>query len=586
MWVNKVKEKWKKRRHVPVIQSENEKKVRRFGNKDSENQIPQEKPDAVKCKKCGTTLLKPEAIANKYVCTRCGYHFRVRTKNRIKMTADAGTFEPWFEEVEQTDPLHFPGYADKLAQVQEKTRLKDSVTVGYAKIDGEPAVIGICDARFLMGSMGHATGEKITLAIEKATQMRLPVILFCCSGGARMQEGIISLMQMSKTAAALKKHSDAGLLYVSVLTDPTTGGVTASFAMLGDIILAEPGALIGFAGQRVIEQTIGEKLPEGFQLSEFQLEHGFLDAIVERKELKRVLGQILKSHHSKEGTACLENRDLEARPDERSLEHMAKAKDHSAWEIVRAARQVSRPSAMDYIGLIFDGFMELHGDRLSGDDPAVTGGIAYLDGLPVTVIGIQKGKTVEECKKYNFGMPSPEGYRKALRLMKQAEKFGRPVITFVNTPGAYCGIKAEEAGQGEAIARNLYEMSALKIPVVCILIGEGGSGGALALAAGNQVWMMEHAVYSVLSPEGFASILWKDGSRAREASEVMKMTAKDLYELGVIDQIIPEYGDADEVTVGSISMYIKKLLQQYLSGQDGKSKEDFAAERYRRFRKF
>lgn len=586
MWVNKVKEKWKMRRHTPVIQEESERNVRRFGNKDAGNQKAQEKQDAVVCKKCGATLLKPEAVANKYVCMKCGYHFRVRTKNRIKMTADAGTFEPWFEDIGQTDPLNFPGYADKLAQVQEKTKLKDSVTVGYARIGGEPVVLGICDARFLMGSMGHATGEKITLAVEKATKLRLPVILFCCSGGARMQEGIISLMQMSKTAAALKKHSDAGLLYISVLTDPTTGGVTASFAMLGDIILAEPGALIGFAGQRVIEQTIGEKLPEGFQRAEFQLEHGFLDAVVERKDLKQVLEQILKCHDRKEGDGCLENRELKVKPDERSLEHMAKAKDHTAWEIVRAARQVSRPSAMDYISGIFDHFMELHGDRLSGDDPAVTGGIAYLDGLPVTVIGVQKGKTVEECQKFNFGMPSPSGYRKALRLMKQAEKFGRPVITFVNTPGAYCGIKAEEDGQGEAIARNLYEMSALKIPVVCIMVGEGGSGGALALAAGNQVWMMEHAVYSVLSPEGFASILWKDGSRAEEASEVMKMTAHDLYELGVADKIIPEYGDADEVTVGSISMYMKKLLLEYLSGQNGKSGEDFVEERYRRFRKF
>ena len=586
MWVNKVKEKWKRRRYIPVIQGESDPNVRPLSNKDSERQKAPEKQDAVVCKKCGAMLLKPEAVANKYVCTKCGYHFRVRTKNRIKMTADAGTFEPWFEEVGQTDPLDFPGYAQKLAQVQEKTKLGDSVTVGFAKIGGEPVVLGICDARFLMGSMGHATGEKITLAVEKATDMRLPVILFCCSGGARMQEGIISLMQMSKTAAALKKHSDAGLLYISVLTDPTTGGVTASFAMLGDIILAEPGALIGFAGQRVIEQTIGEKLPEGFQRAEFQLEHGFLDAVVERKSLKQTLEQILKCHHSKETAIPLEGKQTKIRPDERSLEHMSKAKERTAWEIVKAARQVSRPSAMDYIRYIFDDFMELHGDRLSGDDPAVLGGIAYLDGQPVTVIGIQKGKTVEECKMYNFGMPSPEGYRKALRLMKQAEKFGRPVITFVNTPGAYCGIKAEEEGQGEAIARNLYEMSALKIPVICIMAGEGGSGGALALAAGNQVWMMEHAVYSVLSPEGFASILWKDGSLAKEASEVMKMTAQDLYQLGVADKIIPEYGDADEVTVGSISMYIKELLRDYLSKQYGKSGEDFVRERYERFRKF
>lgn len=272
--------------------------------------------------------------------------------------------------------------------------------------------------------------------------------------------------------------------------------------------------------------------------------------------------------------------------DERCREHMEKASVKEAWDKVKAARQVTRPSAMDYISRVFDGFMELHGDRQFRDDPAVIGGIALLDGQPVTVIGIQKGTSIEECKGHNFGMASPEGYRKALRLMRQAEKFHRPIVTFVNTSGAFCGMEAEELGQGEAIARNLYEMSALKVPVVCMMIGEGGSGGALALAVGNQVWMMEHATYSVLSPEGFASILWKDSSRAQEAAGIMKITAQDLYNLNVIEQIIPEYGGADEVTVDTISLCMKSRLKEYLSSQAEKSGEDFAKERYERFRKF
>ena len=253
---------------------------------------------------------------------------------------------------------------------------------------------------------------------------------------------------------------------------------------------------------------------------------------------------------------------------------------------VKAARQVTRPSATDYITRIFDGFMELHGDRQFRDDPAVVGGIAMLDGQPVTVIGIQKGTSIEECTQRNFGMASPEGYRKALRLMRQAEKFHRPIITFVNTSGAFCGMEAEELGQGEAIARNLYEMSSFKVPVICMMIGEGGSGGALALAVGNQVWMMENATYSVLSPEGFASILWKDSARAQEAAGVMKITAHDLYDLHVVEQVIPEYGGADEVTVDTISAYMKKQLKEYLSSQADKSGEDFANERYERFRRF
>ena len=474
-----------------------------------------------------------------------------------------------------------------MAQIQEKTKLKEGVTIGYARIDNEPVVIGVCDARFLMGSMGHVVGEKIACAVEKATAMRLPVVLFCCSGGARMQEGIISLMQMAKTSAALKKHSDTGLLYIPVLTDPTTGGVTASFAMLGDIILAEPGALIGFAGPRVIEQTIGEKLPEGFQRAEFQLAHGFVDAVVERKDLKQTLAHILKYHHSSQSFhAFTKTGSITVTPDERCREHMEKAEFKSVWDKVKAARQVTRPSATDYITRIFDGFMELHGDRQFRDDPAVVGGIAMLDGQPVTVIGIQKGTSIEECTQRNFGMASPEGYRKALRLMRQAEKFHRPIITFVNTSGAFCGMEAEELGQGEAIARNLYEMSSFKVPVICMMIGEGGSGGALALAVGNQVWMMENATYSVLSPEGFASILWKDSARAQEAAGVMKITAHDLYDLHVVEQVIPEYGGADEVTVDTISAYMKKQLKEYLSSQADKSGEDFANERYERFRRF
>ncbi len=265
---------------------------------------------------------------------------------------------------------------------------------------------------------------------------------------------------------------------------------------------------------------------------------------------------------------------------------MEKAQAKEVWDKVKEARQVTRPSAADYISRVFDGFIELHGDRQFRDDPAVIGGIALLDGQPVTVIGIQKGTSIEECKAHNFGMASPEGYRKALRLMRQAEKFHRPVVTFVNTSGAFCGMEAEELGQGEAIARNLYEMSGLKVPVICMMVGEGGSGGALALAVGNQVWMMEHATYSVLSPEGFASILWKDSSRAQEAAGIMKITAQDLYDLHVVEQIIPEYGGADEVTVDTISVYMKSQLKEYLSSQAEKSGEDFAKERYERFRKF
>ena len=560
----------------------------------SRNRRKPEAPEGIlkKCNKCGAAILTDEVINGKYICPKCHGYFRIPAYKRIELVTDAGSFEEWDAKIDEGErpenPLDFRGYTEKVEALRVKTGLDEAVVTGKATICGYPVVIGVCDGRFMMASMGHAVGEKITRAVERATEERLPVVLFTCSGGARMQEGIISLMQMAKTSAALKKHSDAGLLYVPVLTDPTTGGVTASFAMLGDIILAEPGALIGFAGPRVIEQTIGQKLPAGFQRSEFQLEHGFVDAIVERKDLKLTLNRILKMHERKSGFANFNplRMDDNYEPTELMRERMSKAKALTPWEKVKAARKVDRPSATDYMEQVFDEFMEFHGDRYFRDDPAIVGGIAYLDGQPVTVIGIQKGKDFKDCMKHNYGMPSPEGYRKAIRLMKQAEKFGRPVITFVNTAGAYCGMEAEERGQGEAIARNLYEMSALKVPILCIMIGEGGSGGALALAVGNEVWMLENATYCVLSPEGFASILWKDGKRAKEASEIMKITAQDLKELHVIEKIIPEYGVADAKACESISRYMKGNMKKFLEQQNGKTGEQIAKERYERFRKF
>ncbi len=547
-----------------------------------------EVPETVTCKICKKELDKKRVVKNKYVCYECGYYFRVRAKNRIKMVADAGSFENWFEEEKTGNPLNFPEYEEKVAATQEKTGLSEGVTIGECTIYGQKTVLGVIDARFMMGSMGHVVGEKITRAMEDATEKKLPVILFCCSGGARMQEGIVSLMQMAKTSAAVKRHSDAGLLYVPVLTDPTTGGVTASFAMLGDIILAEPKALIGFAGPRVIEQTIGQKLPEGFQRAEFQLEHGFIDAIVERDDLKMTLYRILKMHEPRTGYANFDplREDDNYEPTELMKERNVKAKPMNAWDKVTAARQMKRLASVDYIDTIFDEFMEMHGDRYFRDDPAIVGGIAYLDGQPVTVIGVHKGKDLKDCAYRNYGMPSPEGYRKAIRLMKQAEKFNRPIITFVNTSGAYPGKEAEENGQGEAIARNLYEMSGIKVPILCLMIGEGGSGGALALAVGNEVWMMENATYSILSPEGFASILWKDGKRAKEAATVMKITAQDLKELSVVDKVIPEYGGADDDALTSIAAWMKGNMKEFLRAQNDKSGKQLAQERYDRFRKF
>ena len=564
-----------------------------FRDREDRNQEKKE-PSApeglwLKCPKCGEVVYRDDVKAHGYVCPKCEGYFRIGTRTRIRMVADPGTFQEWFTDLETENPLEYPGYEEKIADLQEKTKLHEAVTVGKCMVHGLETVLGVCDARFLMGSMGYVVGEKITRAFERATEEKLPVVLFTSSGGARMQEGIVSLMQMAKTSAAIRKHSEAGLFYLPVLTDPTTGGVTASFAMLGDVILAEPGALIGFAGPRVIAQTIGQKLPEGFQRAEFLVEKGMIDGVVERQELKETVWKLLKIHQdSMQYIHYGKTQNVENFPEIRSSRGKAGTDGKSeltAWERVEISRSKERPTTLSYVQQIFDEFLELHGDRAFRDDGAVIGGIAMFGGQPVTVIGQQKGKNVKENIYRNFGMASPEGYRKALRLMKQAEKFGRPVVTFVDTPGAACGIEAEERGQGEAIARNLLEMSGIRTPMVSILIGEGGSGGALGLAVTDEVWMMENATYSILSPEGFASILWKDGKRAKEASEVMKITAKDLKKLQIIEKVIREPEPANEENLPEIAEEIREDLDGFLRKSCQKTREQIVEERYERFRR-
>lgn len=564
-----------------------------FRDREDRNQEKKE-PSApeglwLKCPKCGEVVYRDDVKAHGYACPKCEGYFRIGTRTRIRMVADQGTFQEWFTDLETENPLEYPGYEEKIADLQEKTKLHEAVTVGKCMVNGLETVLGVCDARFLMGSMGYVVGEKITRAFERATEEKLPVVLFTSSGGARMQEGIVSLMQMAKTSAAIRKHSEAGLFYLPVLTDPTTGGVTASFAMLGDVILAEPGALIGFAGPRVIAQTIGQKLPEGFQRAEFLVEKGIIDGVVERQELKETVWKLLNIHQDAlQYIHYGDTQNVENLPEIRNSRGKTAEcdkKELTAWERVEISRSKERPTTLSYVQQVFDDFLELHGDRAFRDDGAVIGGIAMFGGQPVTVIGQQKGKNVKENIYRNFGMASPEGYRKALRLMKQAEKFGRPVVTFVDTPGAACGIEAEERGQGEAIARNLLEMSGIQTPMVSILIGEGGSGGALGLAVTDEVWMMENATYSILSPEGFASILWKDGKRAKEASEVMKITAKDLKKLQIIEKVIREPEPANEENLPEIAEEIREDLDGFLRKSCQKTREQIVEERYERFRR-
>lgn len=537
----------------------------------------------VRCPGCHRVIDEKLFRDNLDVCPRCGKHLRISGRARMEMTVDPGSFEEWDSTLAPTDFLRFPGYEGKLAHAREVSHEQDAVVCGRGKVCGSDCALFFMNADFMMGSMGSVVGEKICRTFERATAEGLPVVGFTVSGGARMQEGVTSLMQMAKVSAAVRRHSEAGGLYIAVLTDPTTGGVTASFAMEGDIILAEPGALVAFAGPRVIEQNMHKRLPKGFQRSEFLLEHGFCDAIVPRGELALIIGELLALHEGHAPGSGAPHA-LFANKLRGKLSRVIKKRTHepeNALAVVKQTRSASRATAFEIAKLGLDGFIELHGDRYFGDDEAVIAGIGWKDGRALSVIAIERGTSTKERIRRNFGMAHPEGYRKARRMMRQAEKFGRPVLCLIDTSGAFCGIGAEERGQGEAIAQNLMEMSGLKVPTVAVVTGEGGSGGALALAVADRLLMLKSSAFSVVSPEACASIIWKDTERAADAAEALKLTAPDLHRLGIIDGIVDDSGLTHTQIADAVFCEVKRAFAE-LEEFNG---TELVERRYEKYRK-
>lgn len=538
----------------------------------SENEI-------IDCKGCGFQALKNEWRKHQYVCPKCGKYKNIAARVRIKYVCDEDSFREFGRWIKGYNPLDFPEYDKKLSDMEKKTDMPEAVVTGTCRIGGYKAVICVMDSRFMMASMGMAVGEKITRAVEYATKKKLPLVIFSASGGARMQEGMLSLMQMAKTSAAIGKLRETGDLFISVMTNPTTGGVTASFASLGDVQIAEPGALIGFAGPRVISQTIGEKLPEGFQSAEFLYEHGLLDGVVPRAELKGYITRLISLHQKGKRSQLASDKNELAGKIEEELA------SRSADERVLIARNESRPTGRDYIDRLISDFCEFGGDRLHAEDVSIVCGVGSFHGVSVVVIAQERGKSLDEKISHRFGMPNPEGYRKAERLMKHADRFGLPIITFVDTPGAYPGKEAEENGQGSAIAHCLLTLSRLRVPVVNVFVGEGGSGGALAIGFGDCMIMLENSVFSILSPEGFASILYKDSSRWKEACENMKMTAAELKEMGICDCVIKEDGEGAHEKSEPVFKRLDAAIAENLGRLIKLSGEDIVKQRYRRLRK-
>ncbi|MQY11631.1 Acetyl-coenzyme A carboxylase carboxyl transferase subunit alpha [Streptomyces sp. RB5] len=514
------------------------------------------------------------------VCPECGAHDRLDAPSRIAQLFDPGSVRPVPVPATQFNPLDFVDqrpYTERLQQARQKTGQQDSVLVVHGRIGGTALIAAVMDFRFFGGSLGVAAGEAVTTAAETALAERLPLLIVTASGGARMQEGALSLMQMAKTSNALAELDEAGLLTVTLVTDPTYGGVAASFATLTDVVVAEPRARMGFAGPRVIEQTIRQKVPDGFQTAEFLLEHGLVDDVWPRTELRARLSRLL-AVAGEPPASWGEGEDDPTVTDSQLLDQLP------AWDCVQLAREAGRPTALEHIGSWLDGFVELHGDRAGEECRSVVGGVGMLDGLAVMVIGHQKGHTTAELVDRNFGMPSPAGYRKSARLMRLAAKLGLPVVTLIDTPGAYPGLTAEERGQSVAIAENLKLMGSLPVPVVAVVTGEGGSGGALALGVADRVLMCANATYSVISPEGCAAILWKNAAEAAVAADELGLDAASLLRLGIVDGVVPEPPGGGHTDTAALSDSVRRAVVAAL--REVRAADGGPVTRRARFRRF
>ena len=477
-----------------------------------------------------------------FVCKTCGNNSYITAKQRIANISDENTFkELSFNRIDISKKCN---YKDKINKAKENTDLNEAILIGTCSIGGIKVVLGVMESKFMMGTLSVSVGETITRAFEYATDNKLPVILFCASGGSIIQEGLFSLVQMEKVNAAIKRHSDKGLLYISCLTNPTMGGVTASFGLLGDINIAEKNSQIGFAGKSIIENLYNEILDSNFQTEQYNENNGMIDIIADRKDIRNILLDLLKMINNNNKVVRINNKD----------ENKSKTND-DLLEILKNVRDIDRFKGKDYLISIFDKYIELKGDRINSNDTSILSGIGNVENKSF-IFNIQnKGRTLKENKETNYGLTRPEGYRKALRISKLAEKFNIPIINIIDSAGADPSIYSEENGQARAIADCLYTFSDLKTIIISIVVGEGSSGGALALSVCDSIGMLEKSIYTVISPEAYLKIMHKEEQVSNELLKSMRFTANDLFEDKIIDEVISESDNLD-YNVNNIKNFI------------------------------
>jgi len=480
------------------------------------------------CKDCKIDLIDDSGYLAFGICSACGHKDTLSAKQWVNILFDKESFDEKFLNIESPDPLHFNDqkpYKDRIKIAKESTGEQAAVSTGLTEIKGIKVIAAIFDFKFMGGSMGYAVGEKITSAIDKAINSKLPFVVVTCSGGARMQEGTLALAQMIKTTNAINKLHAVNLPMICILANPTTGGVYASFANQADILIAEKEALIGFAGPRVRAVNTDEK---DRLLAEEIYENGLVDKILPRQDMKDYLERVLNLISPNQ----IEISAAQLIPQAAEFE-----KKQTGWDSVQKSRDLNRPSSREYIDNIFSDFIELKGDRSGAEDTVLIGGFAKLALKNVMVIAQDRNAGLSEITR---GRVSATGYRKATRLINLANRLRLPIICFVDTPGANDSIENEKIGLAKSISDTIASLSQVTVETVSVIIGEGGSGGAIALCCTDKVLMQENAFLAITSPEGAASILYRDKKYTEDIADALGITATDHKNLGFVDEIIAE----------------------------------------------
>ena len=544
------------------------------------------------CIACNAPMADSPLYQQYRVCPSCRFHYSITARERISLLVDPGTFKESQRSIvsmgSQSPSSQVPQQR-KLAREQRRTGLTEAVVTGTCMVGGSPVVLIALDFRFVGGSLGGVVGEKVALAFETASRRRVPVVAVSTSGRTRMQGGILSLMQMAKTAFAINGLAQKGVPFISVLANPTTGQVYSSLARQADVILAEPGAMLGLAPPRTQSETSQDATDPGIYAAEAYMARGMVDRVVDREHLKGLLSALLNLLRPQNvvgvrgkgaGTPVSDPEErVRSLVQEEDLEELWPQE----WATVQVTRSGHRPTSLDYARRIFTNFVELHGDRLYGDDPSVVAGLGFLESQAVAIIGQEKGHELTALERHE-GRTLPEGYRKAQRVMGLASKLQIPLITLIDTPGPYYGRESEERGLAAAVASTMALMAQLPIPTVSAIIGEGGSEGALALGIADRVLMLENAQYTVTSSEDAAALLYRDLPGSRDVPEPPKLSARECEELGIIDVVVPEPEDGAHRNPEETANRLKSAFEGELDVLKARAIKRILGDRYKKYR--